>query len=98
MDDPDDPLVQEKDVPSFDVIEEKIREIDNTIIIYRVYYLFNYRTFRFQLIKKDKMCMIEMPRSLLESLGNDGTSAEKEVSRILDLNIENAECWNDFEG
>ena len=98
MDDPDDPLVQEKDVPSFDVIEEKIREIDNTIIIYRVYYLFNSRTFRFQLIKKDKMCMIEMPRSLLESLGNDGTSAEKEVSRILDLNIENAECWNDFEG
>ena len=98
MDDPDDPLVQEKDVPSFDVIEEKIREIDNTIIIYRVYYLFNSRTFRFQLIKKDKMCMIEMPRSLLESLGNDGTSAEKEVSRILDLHIENAECWNDFEG
>jgi hypothetical protein len=98
MDDPDDPLVQEKDVPSFDVIEEKIRAIDNTIIIYRIYYLFNSRTFRFQLIKKDKMCMIEMPRSLLESLGIDGISAEKEVSRILDLNIENAECWNDFEG
>jgi hypothetical protein len=98
MDDPDDPVVEEKDVPSFNIIEEKIKSIDNTIIIYRVYYFFNSRIFRFQLIKKDKMCMIEFPRNFLESLNKDGTSAEQQLMRILDLNIENAECWNDFEG
>ncbi|MBI5665542.1 MAG: hypothetical protein HZC49_10740 [Nitrospirae bacterium] len=98
MDDPDDPVVEEKDVPSFNIIEEKIKAIDNTIIIYRVYYFFNSRIFRFQLIKKDKMCMIEFPRNFLESLSKDGTSSEHQLLRILDLNIENADCWNDFEG
>jgi len=98
MDDPDDPLVQEKDVPSFKIIEEKIKEIDNTIIIFRVYYFFNSRIYRFQLIKKDKMCIVEIPRSLLESVGNDGASAYHELSKLLDLNIENAECWDNFEG
>ncbi len=98
MDDPDDPVVAEKDVPSFNIIEQKIKEIDNTIIIYRVYYFFNTRIFRFQLIKKNKMCIIEFPRALLEGLGRDGTSAKHELSKMLDLNIENPECWHDFEG
>jgi bisphosphoglycerate-dependent phosphoglycerate mutase len=98
MDDTDDPVVEEKDVPSFSIIEEKIKAIDNTIIIYRVYYFFNSRIFRFQLIKKNKMCMIELHRNLLESLGKDGTSAEQQLMRILDLNIENDDCWNYFEG
>lgn len=98
MDDPDDPLVQEKDIPSYEIIEKKIREIDNTIIIFRVYYFFTTRIYRFQLIKKDKMCIIEIPRDVLENLGKDGTSAEREVEKLLDLNIENADCWNTFEG
>jgi len=98
MEEQDDPVVEEKDVPSFNIIEEKIKAIDNTIIIYRVFYFFNSRIFRFQLIKKDKMCMIEFPRTLLENLGKDGTSAEQQLMRILDLNIENDECWNSFEG
>lgn len=98
MDDPDDPLVQEKDVPSFKILEEKIKEIDNTIIIFRVYYFFNSRIYRFQLLKKDKMCIVEIPRSLLEGLGNDGASAYHELSKLLDLNIENADCWSNFEG
>jgi len=98
LEDSDDPVVEEKDVPSFNIIEEKIKAIDNTIIIYRVYYFFNSRIFRFQLIKKDKMCMIELTRTLLESLMKDGTSAEQQLMRILDINIENAECWNAFEG
>ena len=97
MDDPDDPLVSEKDVPSYDVIEQKIKEIDNTIIIFRIYYLFDTFMFRFQLMKKDKMCMFEIPRRLLESLGNDGTSAERELLKILDANIENPDCWAEFE-
>ncbi|UCD35272.1 MAG: hypothetical protein JSU90_00100 [Nitrospiraceae bacterium] len=98
MDDPDDPLVEEKDIPSYDIIARKIREIDNTIIIFRVYYFFTTRIYRFQLIKKDKMCVIEIPRDVLENLGKDGTSAEREVGELLDLNIENADCWSTFEG
>jgi hypothetical protein len=42
--------------------------------------------------------MIEIPRQLLEGLSHDGLSSEKELAKILDLNIENGDCWNDFEG
>ena len=93
MDDPDDPLVTEDSVPSYSVIEEKIKEIDNGIIIYRVYYLFNTFTFRFQLIKKDKMCVLEIPRALLENLSKDGSTSKRELLQILNFNIENEECW-----
>jgi len=95
--DEDDPVVAEKDVPSFNVVQEKIKEIDNTVIIFRVYYFFTTRIFRFQLMKKDKMCMIEISRNLLESLGKDGMSADHELSKLLDINIESTECWRDFE-
>jgi hypothetical protein len=96
MDDPDDPMVTENEVPSYDVIAEKIKEIDNTIVIYRIYYLFSTFMYRFQLIKKDKMCMLEIPRSLLENLNKDGASSERELLQILDLNIENPDCWTDI--
>lgn len=96
MDDPDDPVVAETDVPSYDVVEQKIKELDNTIIVYRIYYFFNIFVFRFQLIKRDKMCMVEIPRSLLENINKNGSDAEKELSKIIELNIENADCWADF--
>ncbi|HDZ00246.1 MAG TPA: hypothetical protein ENH52_02105 [Nitrospirae bacterium] len=96
MDDPDDPMVTEKEVPSYEIVAEKIKEIDNTIIIYRIYYLFNTFVYKFQLIKKDKMCIVEIPRSLLENLNKDGTKSEQELSKLLDLNIENPECWAEF--
>ncbi|HDH06074.1 MAG TPA: hypothetical protein ENH01_10270 [Nitrospirae bacterium] len=96
MDDPDDPMVTEKEVPSYDIVAEKIKEIDNTIIIYRIFYLFNTFVYKFQLIKKDKLCIVEIPRSLLENLSKDGTDSEQELSKILDLNIENPECWAKF--
>ena len=96
MDDPDDPMVTEKEVPSYDIVAEKIKEIDNTIIIYRIFYLFNTFVYKFQLIKKDKLCIVEIPRSLLENLSKDGTDSERELSKILDLNIENPERWAKF--
>lgn len=97
MDDPDDPLISPRDVPSFEIVEEKIKEIDNAIIVFRIYYFFNTRIFRFQLMKKDKMCIIEFPRRLLENLSKDGTSSQRELSKILDLNIENSESWSDVQ-
>ena len=93
MEDPLDPLVSEDRVPSYNVVEEIIREIDHTIIIYRIYYLLGIFVYRFQLIKKDKMCIIEIPRALLESLGMDGTRAEQELSKIINRKIEDEECW-----
>jgi hypothetical protein len=97
MEDPDDPLVAEKDVPGFNIIEKKIREIDNNIIIYRVYYFFERIIYRFQLLRKDRMCIIEIPRALLEELGQDGTSADREISKIISMNIENEDCWSPVE-
>jgi hypothetical protein len=98
MDDPDDPVVTGDKVPSYNVIEQKIKEIDNTIIVYRIYYLFNSFIYRFQLIKKDKMCIIEIPRILLENIGKDGSSAEEELNRLVLDKIEDAECWSDIQG
>ena len=98
MDDPDDPLVTEDKVPSYDMVEQKIREIDSTIIVYRIYYLFTSFLYRFQLIKKDKMCILEIPRVLLENVGKDGSEAENELFALLSQNIENSECWKEFQG
>lgn len=96
MDDPDDPLITASAVPSYQVVEEKIKEIDNTIIIFRIFYLFNSFIYRFQLIKKNKMCVLEIPRSLLENLNKDGTRAERELLKILNLKIEDTDCWYDI--
>ncbi len=94
MDDPPDPLVTAKDVPSYQTVEEQIKEIDNTIIVYRIFYLFDSFIYRFQLIKKSKMCILEIPRNLLETLNKDGTRARQELSRILNLKIEDIDCWD----
>jgi hypothetical protein len=94
MVEPIDPLVSEDKVPSYNAVEEIIKEIDHTIIIYRVYYLLGVSIYRFQLIKKDEMCIIEVPRALLESLGTDGTSGALQLSEIINTKIEDAECWS----
>ncbi|GBE03789.1 hypothetical protein BMS3Abin09_00711 [bacterium BMS3Abin09] len=93
MDDPIDPLMSEDKVPAYNVVEEIIREIDHTIIIYRIYYLLGIFVYKFQLIKKDKMCVVEIPRALLESQGNDGTRAEQELSKLIITRIEDEESW-----
>ncbi|HDH34384.1 MAG TPA: hypothetical protein ENG88_02890 [Nitrospirae bacterium] len=89
----DDPLVTEDRVPSYEKVKEKIGQIDNTIIIIRTFYNFDNLTYRFQLIKKEKMCVMEIPKGLLDDLKNDGSSAEHELTDILKLYIENSDCW-----
>ncbi|UCH44859.1 MAG: hypothetical protein JSV11_11255 [Nitrospiraceae bacterium] len=97
LDDPDDPIVEEKDVPSFEIIARKIKDIDNSIIIFRIYYFFSRRAYKFQLIRKDRMCMFEISRELLENLGKDGTSSEQQISDMLTLNVDSEECWKRVE-
>lgn len=92
-----DPLVTGNKVPAYEIVEEKIKEIDNTIIIFRTFYIFDSLSYRFQLIKKNKMCMVEIPRRLLEAVKNDSTESEQELTNILKLYIQKSQCWAGFE-
>ncbi len=89
----DDPVVSEDKIPSFKVVEEKIRQLDNTVIIARIFYLPNSLTYRFQLIKKNKMCMMEIPKKVLDNLTTDGATAEEELRSILKLYVQKPEFW-----
>lgn len=86
--------VSRKDVPSFDIVEEKIKEIDGSIIVLRIFYIFMHIAYKFQLIKNDKLCSIEIPRKLLEGVRSRNTVLEEELTRILDNNIQQTDCWN----
>ncbi len=94
-----DPRISEDRVPSYKKVEETIRQIDNTIIIARIYYVFSDLKFayRFQLIKKNKICILEIPKKLLDDLKHDGISSEQELSDILNARIQSSECWACFD-
>ena len=86
--------VSKSDVPSYGIVEEKIREIDGSIIIFRIFYLFMQIAYKFQLIKNDRLCTIEIPRNLLEGLKTGNEALERELEKMLDTNIQEADCWN----
>lgn len=86
--------VSRKDVPSFEIVEEKIKEIDGSIIVLRIFYIFMRIAYKFQLIKNDKLCSIEIPRKLLEGVKGRNSILEEELTKILDTNIQHADCWN----
>ena len=86
--------VSRKDVPSFEIVEEKIKEIDGSIIVLRIFYIFMHIAYKFQLIKNDKLCSIEIPRKLLEGVRGRNSILEEELTRILDTNIHHTDCWN----
>ncbi len=87
-------MVTEERVPSYEAVKEKIKQIDNTIIIYRVFYNFDNLSYRFQLIKKDKMCIVEIPKMLLDDLKNNGSSSDQKLAQILKVYTSSSECWN----
>ena len=86
--------VSRKDVPSFDIVEEKIKEIDGSIIVLRIFYIFMHIAYKFQLIKNDRLCSVEIPRKLLEGVRSRNSVLEDELTRILDNNIQQTDCWN----
>jgi len=92
----EDPVVAEDRVPSYEIVEEKIKEIDSTIIISRIFYIFENFSYRFQLIKKDKMCMVEIPKRLLDELKNGSPASEQELTEILRLYVKDSECWSEI--
>lgn len=91
------PQVADERVPAFDIVRDKIKEIDATVIIARVYYMFETLTYRFQLMKKDKMCMVEIPKVLLDAIKNNNSTAVHELSSILAVYLNGSECWAEFQ-
>jgi len=86
--------VTKEEVPSYELVEEKIKEIDGSIIIIRIFYLFMHIAYKFQLIKNDKLCAVEIPRKLLEGLRDRNISLEEELDRIIYSSLEQSECWS----
>ncbi|MBI4849162.1 MAG: hypothetical protein HY808_11405 [Nitrospirae bacterium] len=88
--------LSEDKVPAYEVVKEKIEQIDNTIVIARVFFMFDTFTYRFQLFKKDKMCMVELPKKLLDTVKNDGTAPQMQLVNILNAYVESSDCWNEL--
>lgn len=86
--------VTKKEVPSYEIVEEKIKEIDGSIIVLRIFYIFMHIAYKFQLIKNDKLCSVVIPRQLLEGLSGQNSILEEELSRILDTTLQHSDCWN----
>lgn len=86
--------VRKEEVPSYEIVEEKIKEIDGSIIVFRIFYIFMQIVYKFQLIKNDKLCTIEIPRKLLEGLKGRNGILEDELNRILEAYLVQTDCWN----
>jgi hypothetical protein len=86
--------VRKEEVPSYEIVEEKIKEIDGSIIVFRIFYIFMQIAYKFQLIKNDKLCTIQIPRKLLESLNASNVMKEDELNKILEACLVQTDCWN----
>ena len=86
--------VTKREVPSYEIVEEKIKEIDGSIIVLRIFYIFMHIAYKFQLIKNDKLCSVVIPRQLLEGLSGRNSILEEELNRILDTTLQHSDCWN----
>ncbi|RJQ38135.1 MAG: hypothetical protein C4550_07110 [Nitrospiraceae bacterium] len=92
-----DPRVSEDRVPAYDVIESKVRQIDNTVIIFRIFYILDSFIYKFQFLKKDTMCIVEIPKKLLLAVKSGDIESEQKLTGMLISSIESAECWNKVE-
>ena len=86
--------VSKSEVPAYEIVEQKIKEIDGSIIIFRIFYIFMQIAYKFQLIKNDKLCTVEIPRKLLDDLKDRNTSLEAELARLIDTSLQHTDCWN----
>ncbi len=88
-----DPRVSEDKVPAYDIVEAKIRQLDNTVIIFRVFYILGRFLYKFQLLRKDKLCILEIPKKMLLDIRDGDISADLELSRILEVSLDSSDCW-----
>jgi hypothetical protein len=85
--------VTKHEVPSYEIVEEKIKEIDGSIIVLRIFYIFMHIAYKFQLIKNDQLCTVEIPRKLLEGLRGRNPILEDKLYEILDSSLQHSDCW-----
>lgn len=86
--------VTKYEVPSYEIVEEKIKEIDGSIIVLRIFYIFMQIAYKFQLIKNDKLCTVEIPRKMLESLRSSRNPIlEEKLMELLDESLQHTDCW-----
>ena len=85
--------VTKHEVPSYQIVEEKIKEIDGSIIVLRIFYIFMQIAYKFQCIKNDKLCTVEIPRKLLEGLKGRNPILEEKLAEILDSSLQHSDCW-----
>ena len=89
-----DPRVTEDKVPAYDIFEAKIRNIDNTVMIFRIFYMLDTFNFKFQLLRKDKLCILEISKKMLLDLKNGDPSADQEITKIIESSLDGSDCWN----
>lgn len=87
----DDPMVSKEDVPSYEKVEEKIKQFDGTIMILRVFYLFDRYAYRFQLLKNNKMSMVDIPKNLLDGLKDGNPELEEDLTELLRSSLKDTE-------
>ncbi len=85
--------VTKSQVPSYEIVEEKIKEIDGSIIVLRIFYIFMQIAYKFQLIKNDKLCTVEIPRKMLEGLRSRNPILEEKLMELLDESLQHTDCW-----
>lgn len=92
-----DPQVSEDRVPAYDIIEATIKQLDNTVIIFRIFYILDRFVYKLQLLKKDTMCVVEIPKKLLLAAKNGDHESERQLTLTLTSSIESTECWHKVE-
>lgn len=80
-------------VPSYKVVEDKIKELDGAVIIFRIFYIPEKFTYSFQLLRNNNICMVEITRQLLDDLREGTPSSYDELTNILNNTLTNSDCW-----
>ena len=80
-------------VPSYEIIEEKIKGMDGAVIIFRIFYIPEKLTYSFQLLRNNRICMVEINRQLLDDLKSRRPSSDDELTKILNTHLKDSGCW-----
>jgi len=81
-------------VPSYNLVEDKIKEMDGAVIIFRIFYIPEKLTYSFQLLRNNRICMVEITSQLLEDLKKRLPSSDDELTIILNTFLKDSGCWS----
>jgi len=81
-------------VPSYNLVEDKIKEMDGAVIIFRIFYIPEKLTYSFQLLRNNRICMVEITSQLLEDLKKRLPSSDDELTIKLNTFLKDSGCWS----